>query len=188
MEDKVLTPQEFIALRVTAEKEEQKRKDADELLSDYQIVDDENEKSEFQILDAQFSPDSSYVCQSTSDRMIHIFATDSGELVRSIALEIMESSPAERERVLRRQTKLDAQLVNRKVAAVKDVEAAGGGGNSKATGSPDASGDEDDDMAGELNLHGRKFVNKYTNHVRASWNPSRAMLVVSNDRRLEWWL
>jgi len=184
MADKELTPDELAKLRATAEDEERKRKEADENLTDYQVVADEMDKTEFQILDAQFSPDSMYVCQSTSDRMVHIFSTDTGELVRSIALEILESGPVERERILRKQSKLDAERVNAKAEAA----GAGGGVNSKVTGSPDASGDEDEDMGGELNLYGRKFVNKYTNHVRATWNPSRAMLVISNDRRLEWWL
>ena len=116
--------------------------------------------------------------------MVHIFATDSGELVRSIPLEILESSGSDRERILRKQIRLDAEVVNAR------AEAAGSGGDSKMTGSPDASEEEDADMGerGQMNLHGRKFVNKYTNHVRASWNPSRAMLVISNDKRLEWWL
>ena len=35
---------------------------------------------------------------------------------------------------------------------------------------------------------GRKFVNKWTNNARVSWNPSRAMLVISNEKRLEWWI
>ena len=150
------------------------------------------------IAHASFSPDSDHVLMVDSSRRIHIFNTVNAELLRTIRVPApaggggadAASIPAGASAVV------DAGAVppeqpngEKKTAAAMAVDEGLVKGTVATAGKEKSAAGED--RAGGEEVGATKVENRFSTFSpfpRAIWNPSRAMVMISNADEMMWWV